>query len=70
MIRAAAPKVFTIDPALPFADTLVRGLMARVDAAGIPLSDVTLLVPNRRSQRALREAFLRMLPGADRKSVV
>ncbi|WCL54184.1 double-strand break repair protein AddB [Gimibacter soli] len=64
MIRAAAPKVFTIDPALPFADALVRGLMARVEAAGIPLSDVTLLVPNRRSQRALREAFLRMLPGA------
>ena len=52
--------VRTISPGVSFVDELARGLLA--EAAGDPfqLADTLVLLPNRRSCRALREAFLRV----------
>lgn len=56
-----APTIFTIDPALPFVDALAAGLIARAGADPVALADMTVLLPNRRATRSLREAFLRQL---------
>lgn len=58
---AAAPNVFTIGPALPFVDALAAGLISRAGGDPARLADMTVLVPNRRTQRSLRDAFLRQL---------
>ena len=52
--------VRTISPGVSFVDKLARGLLE--EAAGDPfqLADTLVLLPNRRSCRALREAFLRV----------
>jgi len=56
-------QVFTIDAGRPFVDVLAAGLLDRYGGAGggdpLSLAAVTVLVPNRRACRALREAFLR-----------
>ena len=59
-------KIFTIPASAPFAETLARGLIARVNAGRDPLalSNVTLYLPTRRAARALNETFARMLGGA------
>jgi hypothetical protein len=58
--------VFTIAAELPFAETLARGLIARLDAQRNPfaLADVTLYLPTRRAVRTLGEAFARHAGGA------
>lgn len=63
MSRAGIPTLFTIAPNLPFADALAAGLIARVGADPLRLSELIILLPNRRAVRALREAFLRLNDG-------
>jgi ATP-dependent helicase/nuclease subunit B len=58
-----APRVFTIPPTLPFADTLAAGLLARATGAPEALARMIVLLPTRRACRALREAFLRQSEG-------
>ncbi len=53
------PPVFTIASDLPFLDALVAGLLARGGADPLALAQHTILLPTRRSARALAEAFLR-----------
>jgi len=57
--------VLTIPASAPFADTLVRGLLARIDARDpLVLSRVTIYLPTRRGARALSESFARAMGGA------
>jgi len=55
--------VFTIGIDRRFADELARGILAEHAADPLALADVLILVPTRRSVRALREAFLRASDG-------
>ncbi len=60
----STPKLFSIAPGAPFADALAHGMLA--DHAGddpLALAQVIVLLPTRRSVRALREAFLRAAHG-------
>ncbi len=60
--KTAAPRVFNIPAGVAFADSLAAGLIERFgDTPG--LSRVRVLVPTRRSVRALRDAFLRQTGG-------
>ena len=63
MTGAAAPRVYSIAPGIPFVDALAQGMIARItsDAPGDPLAlaRATVLLPTRRAVRSLREAFLR-----------
>lgn len=61
--RAGIPTLYTIAPNLPFADALATGLLAHVDADPLRLSELIILLPNRRAVRALSEAFLRLNDG-------
>lgn len=56
-------RVFNIPPGWPFVDALANGL--RHQAGDVPerLAAMTVLLPTRRAQRALREAFLRQSGG-------
>lgn len=58
--------VFTIPASTHFADTLARGLIARMGAGGDPLalSRATIYLPTRRGARTLAESFARTLGGA------
>ncbi len=62
-MRADAAKVYSIAPGRPFLEALADGLLARVGADPMALSDFTLLLPTRRACRALAEAFLRRTAG-------
>ncbi|WP_421996884.1 double-strand break repair protein AddB [Reyranella sp.] len=55
--------VFTIAIDRRFADELAAGVMAEHGGDPLALADVQILVPTRRSVRALREAFLRASRG-------
>ena len=55
--------VFTIGIDRRFADELARGILTEHAADPLALADVLILVPTRRSVRALREAFLRATDG-------
>lgn len=55
--------IFTIEAEQPFADVLCRGIRERFGSDPLTLSNITLLLPNRRSCRAVREAFLRQSGG-------
>ncbi|SON53573.1 double-strand break repair protein AddB [Hartmannibacter diazotrophicus] len=64
------PRVFSIDPAVPFLPTLVEALLAGDLVPGfvladdpLALADVTILVPTRRAARVLRGEFVRALGG-------
>lgn len=58
-------KIFTIAAGAPFADTLVRGILARIDTRDpLALSRATIYLPTRRGARALSEAFARAMGGA------
>ncbi|MBM3512967.1 MAG: double-strand break repair protein AddB [Alphaproteobacteria bacterium] len=61
--RAGRPAVFHIPPELPFVDLLARGLSDDAGADPMALADFKVLLPTRRSIRALREAFLRQSGG-------
>ena len=56
------PKLYTIAPDRPFLATLAEGLLAVAGDDPLALPRVTVLLPTRRAVRALREAFLRVLP--------
>ena len=60
-----APAVFTVPPQIPFADALAAGILGRqnADADPLALSTTLLLLPTRRSCRAVRDAFLRVSGG-------
>src|SRR5580765_8439767 len=55
--------VFTISMDRRFADELARGVLAEHRGDPLALADALILVPTRRSVRALREAFLRASDG-------
>jgi ATP-dependent helicase/nuclease subunit B len=55
--------VFTIAIDRRFADELARGVLADHGGDPLALADLLILVPTRRSVRALREAFLRAANG-------
>ncbi len=55
--------VFTIGIDRRFADELARGILAAHEGDPLSLADVLVLLPTRRSVRALREAFLRAANG-------
>lgn len=61
--RGRRARVFTLPPTLSFADTLAASLLARAEAP-VELARTRILLPNRRSVRALAEAFLRVRDGA------
>lgn len=56
-----SPSIFTIDPSVSFVDALVDGLVTEAAGDPLALSHMIILVPNRRAQRSLQEAFLRKL---------
>ncbi|MCW5731493.1 MAG: double-strand break repair protein AddB [Alphaproteobacteria bacterium] len=58
-----AGRIFNIPAGIPFADAFAGGLLARHGADPLALARVRILLPNRRAQRALREAFLRQGQG-------
>ncbi|CAA6605252.1 Inactivated superfamily I helicase [Rhodospirillaceae bacterium LM-1] len=51
--------VYSIAPGLAFVDVLAAGLLERAQHDPLQLSDYTVLLPTRRSIRALKDAFLR-----------
>src|SRR5437868_3389018 len=55
--------VFTIGIDRRFADELAKGVLAQHGGDPLALADVLILLPTRRSVRALREAFLRAAGG-------
>ena len=55
--------VFTIAIDRRFADELAAGVLAQYGGDPLALADVLILLPTRRSVRALREAFLRAADG-------
>jgi ATP-dependent helicase/nuclease subunit B len=55
--------LYTIGIDRRFADELARGLLVRYGLDPLSLADLLILVPTRRSVRALREAFLRASDG-------
>lgn len=61
-----AANVFTIAASAPFAETLARGLIVRLDAEHDPLAlaTATIFLPTRRAARTLNETFARLLGGA------
>ncbi len=57
---AAACPIRSIPSDLSFVDALAGGLMAEIGADHLALSEMLILLPNRRGCRALQEAFLRL----------
>ncbi|MBL0899736.1 MAG: hypothetical protein IBJ17_13690, partial [Reyranella sp.] len=55
--------VFSIGMHRRFADELARGVLDAYGGDPLSLADVLILLPTRRSVRALREAFLRATDG-------
>lgn len=53
-----APELYNIPSHRSFVEGLVRGIRARFGDDPLRLSDVLILLPNRRAVRALRDAFL------------
>jgi ATP-dependent helicase/nuclease subunit B len=51
--------VFTIPATVSFVDALAKGLLERAGNDPLKLAAMTVLVPNRRAARSLRDAFLR-----------
>ncbi|MGA9795721.1 MAG: double-strand break repair protein AddB [Rhizomicrobium sp.] len=58
--------VLTIASSAPFAETLARGLLSRVDIEENPLAlaETTIYLPTRRAVRTLADTFARVLGGA------
>src|SRR6476619_5406988 len=59
---ALALNLFTVPPHLPFLESVARGWLARGDDP-LTVSRGLILLPTRRSARALAEAFLRVGEG-------
>lgn len=62
-MSGSAPKVYTVSAGYSFVDQLVEGVLERFGSDPISLSGTTILLPNRRAVRSLREAFLRRMDG-------
>jgi len=58
------PSVFTIAPSAPFAQTLARGLIARVGDDPLTLSSAIIYLPTRRAARSLADAFAQVKGGS------
>jgi ATP-dependent helicase/nuclease subunit B len=56
--------VLTIPASAPFAETLARGLIARLGDDPLALAEVTIYLPTRRATRALAETFAKVMGGA------
>lgn len=56
-------RVFTIPPGVSFVDALASSLLARYAGDDFALADTRILLPNRRSVRALEAAFVRCSGG-------
>ena len=54
------PELYTIPARCSFVESLARGILDRYGSDPLTLSDVLILLPNRRAVRSLREAFLRL----------
>ncbi len=59
MDRVAAPNIFSIPPALGFADALVKGVMDHHHGDPLAMARATILLPNNRAIIAVRDAFVR-----------
>jgi len=59
-----SPEIYTIAARISFVDGLAKGIMARYGNDPVKLSDVLILMPNRRGVRSLRDAFLRLSGGS------
>ena len=57
-------KVFTIGASAPFAETLARGLAARLGGDPLALAGATVYLPTRRAARTFGEAFTHIAGGA------
>jgi ATP-dependent helicase/nuclease subunit B len=57
-------KILTIAAGAPFAETLARGLIARLGSDPLALAQATIYLPTRRAGRTLSETFARVLGGA------
>ncbi len=55
--------IFNIPAGTPFIDTLAKGILEQYGLDPINLTKITVFLPNRRSCRALQEAFLRASGG-------
>jgi ATP-dependent helicase/nuclease subunit B len=58
------PRVYTLPAGLPFLDHLARGIWDDAGGDKLVLARATVLLPNRRACRNLRDAFLRLTDGA------
>lgn len=58
------PRVYTLPAGVPFLDRLAQGIWRDVDSDKLMLARATVLLPNRRACRNLRDAFLRLTDGA------
>jgi ATP-dependent helicase/nuclease subunit B len=58
------PAVFTIRPSAPFAETLARGVIARVGEDSLALSSAIIYLPTRRAARSFGDAFAKVMGGA------
>jgi len=58
------PKVFTIAPSAPFAETLAQGLIARAGRDPLALSSAVIYLPTRRAARSFGDAFAAVMGGA------
>jgi ATP-dependent helicase/nuclease subunit B len=56
-------EIFTISPYQSFLDSVARGILDQVGDDPLKLADYTILVPDRETSRALRQAFLGQLQG-------
>lgn len=59
-MTTSEPTVYSIDAGQSFVDALAKGLVERYGQDPLLFSSVTILLPNRRASRSLREAFLRV----------
>ncbi|MFN0042563.1 MAG: double-strand break repair protein AddB, partial [Alphaproteobacteria bacterium] len=59
----ARPGVFTIPAGVAFLDVLARGVLEQARGEAFALADTLIMLPTRRSARALAEAFLRVSGG-------
>ncbi|HYJ36365.1 MAG TPA: hypothetical protein VEV64_09430, partial [Rhizomicrobium sp.] len=58
------PAVFTIAASAAFAETLAKGLIARIGDDPLSLSSAVIYLPTRRAARNFGDAFARVLGGA------
>lgn len=57
---SVTPSVYTIGAEYSFVDALAEGMLVRFGSDPMLLSSATVLLPNRRAVRSLRDAFLRL----------